>query len=286
MAGGLKTILLAQLALGLVACVARADGTGKHAPVNGLQLYYEVHGLPRADRPPIVLLHGGGSTIDTSFSKVLPILAKSRQVIAFDQQGHGRTDDVADRPFTFEQSADDAAALLAYLRVDRADFFGYSNGGSIALQVAIRHPKLVRKLVVASAMFRRDGMTPGFWEGVKHAKLENMPPELRDAYLKVAPHPEQLQSMHDKCVKRMLEFADWPPEVIRSIDAPTLVLVGDADVVRPEHALETFRLLPHGRLAVFPGTDHMQMVDRFAEQCAMIESFLDASIPEPSSQRK
>src|SRR6185295_1079824 len=108
--------------------------------------------------------------------------------IAFEQQGHGRTTDVADRPFTFEQSADDAAALLEHLGVAQADFFGYSNGGSIALQVAIRHPKLVRKLVVASAISKRDGMTPQFWDSMKTARLENMPAELREAYLAVAPH--------------------------------------------------------------------------------------------------
>ena len=122
-----------------------------YAPVNGLKMYYEIHGDARAETPPLVLLHGGGSTIETTFGKILPALAKSRQVIAFEQQGHGRTADIADRPFTFEQSADDAAALLEHLKIEKADFFGFSNGGNIALQIAIRHPKLVRKLVVASA---------------------------------------------------------------------------------------------------------------------------------------
>ncbi len=143
---------------------------GSYAPVNGLNIYYEIHG----EGEPLVLLHGGGSTIETSFGTILPALAKTRKVIAFEQQGHGHAADV-DRPFSFEQSADDAAALLRFLKIDKADFFGYSNGGSIALQIAIRHPDLVRKLIVASAMYKRDRLYPEFWDPMKHATLENMP---------------------------------------------------------------------------------------------------------------
>jgi pimeloyl-ACP methyl ester carboxylesterase len=161
----------------------RADGSdkaaGRYAAVNGLNIYYEIHG---AGGTPLVLLHGGGSTIEISFAAVLPSLAKTRQVVAFEQQGHGHTADIADRPFTFEQSADDAVALLQYLKIEKADFFGYSNGGSIAMQIAIRHPQRVRKLVVESAMYKRDGMVPGFWESMQRAKLENMPAELQQAY--------------------------------------------------------------------------------------------------------
>jgi pimeloyl-ACP methyl ester carboxylesterase len=139
------------------------------------------------------------------------------------------TADVADRPFSFEQSADDTAALLQHLKIDRADFFGFSNGGNIALQIAIRHPKRVRKLVVASAMFKGDGLYPEVWQFMKRATLQNMPQELQEAYRKAAPHPEQLPTFHDKCAKRMLEFKDWRPEDIRSIEAPTLLMLGDAD---------------------------------------------------------
>ncbi|HTF88282.1 MAG TPA: alpha/beta hydrolase [Planctomycetota bacterium] len=253
---------------------AAAVQTG-HAPVNGLSLYYEIHGA-NTELPPLVLLHGGGSTIESSFAAVLPSLARKRQVIAFEQQGHGHTADV-DRPFSFEQSADDAAALLAHLGLERADFFGYSNGGSIALQIAMRHPSLVRRLVVQSAMFRRDGLVPGFFESMDQAKVEDMPAELREAYLRVAPKPENLQSFHDKCAKRMIEFKDWPDEWIRGVEAPTLVMVGDADVVTPEHAVRTFRLLPHAQLAILPGTDHMSIVKRADWQVSMIEAFLQAT---------
>lgn len=261
--------------------VAAAEGALRvksgYAPVNGLKMYYEIHGDANGKTPPLVLLHGGGSTIGTSFGKVLPSFARTRQVIAFEQQGHGHTADV-DRPFSFEQSADDAAALLRHLKIERADFFGYSNGGSIALQIAIRHPALVRKLVVASAMYKRDGLYPEFWDSMKHATLDNMPAELREAYLKVAPHPEQLQAFHDKSVKRMLEFKDWRAQDIQAITAPTLVMIADGDIVRPEHAVEMFRLLPHGRLAVLPVTDHMTLVQRADWQVSMIEAFLDAPV--------
>src|SRR5262249_55573140 len=157
--------------------------------------------------------------------------------IAFEQQGHGHTADVANRPFTFEQSADDAAALLKHLKIEQADWFGFSNGGHVAMQVAIRHPRVVHKLVVASAGFKRDGHVPQFFEFMKQAKLETMPKELREAYLKVAPHPEQLPIFFDKCRTRMLDFRDWPSADIQSIQAPTFVMVGDADVYRAEHAL-------------------------------------------------
>ena len=249
-----------------------------YAPVNGLKMYYEIHGVGDSKNPPLVLLHGGGSTIKTSFGKVLQSLAKSRQVIAFEQQGHGHTADIIDRPFTFEQSADDTAALMQHLKIEKADFFGYSNGGNVVMQMAIRHPHLVRKLIVASAMYKRGGLYPEFWESMKHATLQDMPAELRDAYLRVAPNPENLPIFHDKCVERVLEFRDWSPEDIQSINSPTLILIGDADIIRPEHAVEMFRLLPNARLAVLPGTDHMTLVQRSDWLVSMIEVFLDANL--------
>jgi len=245
-----------------------------YAPVNGLQMYYEIHGPANTAEPPLVLLHGGGDTIETSFGHILPVLARTRRIIAFEQQGYGHTADV-DRPFSFEQSADDTAALLAYLHIDRADFLGFSNGGTIALQVAIRHPGTVRKLVTISPFFKRSGGDPSFWEAMKNARLENMPMELQEAYRKVAPHPENLRTFHDKAAQRMRDFKDIPDDAIRGIDAPTLVIVGDADVVRPEHAVELMRLLPHAKLAILPGTDHMAMMTRTDWLATMIGSFLE-----------
>ncbi|HEY3987796.1 MAG TPA: alpha/beta hydrolase [Acidobacteriaceae bacterium] len=252
-----------------------------YAPVNGLQMYYEIHGTANSGRPPLVLLHGGGDTIQTSFGHVLVAFARDRQVIAFEQQGFGHTADIADRPFRFVQSADDTAALLNYLNIGHADIFGFSNGGTIALQVAIRHPQLVRKLVAASGFYQREGSSyPWFWDSFPSATLESMPKELREAYLEAAPQPENLQMFFDKCVQRMRSFEDIPAEAIRGITAPTLVVVGDADVMRPEHAVELFRLLPCAQLAVLPGTDHMALMRRAAWLVPMVSEFLDAAMPE------
>ena len=252
-----------------------------YAPVNGLKMYYEVHGSDTGMSPPLILLHGGDPTIETSFGKILPAaLAKNRQVIAFEQQGHGHTADINDRPFTFEQSVEDTVALLRYLKIKKADFYGYSNGGHIALELTIKHPDLVRKLVCESIMFNRDGSDPAFWESFKHAKLDDMPAELREAYLNVAPHPEDLPTFFAKSVQRMLHFNGWTPDDIKSIKAPTLVIIGDHDIVRPEHAVLMFRLLPDAQLAILPGTNHMTIVNRSDWLVSMIQTFLDSSMPQ------
>jgi pimeloyl-ACP methyl ester carboxylesterase len=244
-----------------------------YAPVNGLRMYYEVHGPARGT--PLVLLHGGDPAIETSWARVLPALARTRRVIAFDQQGHGRTADV-DRPFTFEGSADDTAALLAFLKVAKADLMGFSNGANIAMQVAIRHPEVVRRLVLVSGMVRQEGLRPEFRQGMQKATLEDMPPHLADAYRRTSPHPEQLPSFFRKSVDRMLGFRGWPESAVRSIAAPALVVIGDADVVRPEHAVEMARLLPHARLSILPLTDHEGVVfARAGWLVPMVEAFLD-----------
>jgi pimeloyl-ACP methyl ester carboxylesterase len=221
---------------------------GHFAQVNGLEMYYELHGSGR----PLVLLHGGGSTIESNFGRVLPGLARTHRVIAVELQAHGHTRDI-DRPLSFEQDADDVAALLKQLHVDRADFLGFSNGGTTCLQIAIRHPELVRKLVLASATYKRDGLPPGFFEGFKNAALEMMPQPLQDAYLKANPDRKGLQAMFDRDVARMVGFKDLSDSQIQGIQAPALVLNGDTEVVRAEHALELSRTLPHAKLAILPG---------------------------------
>jgi pimeloyl-ACP methyl ester carboxylesterase len=221
-----------------------------HAPVNGINMYYEVHG--RRDGVPLVLLHGGGSTIDVTFSRVLPVFAGSRRVIAVEEQGHGRTTD-RDAPVTFESSADDVAALLRYLSVDKADIFGFSNGAGIALQIAIRHPQLVRKLIFASSFTKRDGAQPQLWEFMKQADFSNMPQPLKDAFLRVNPNVQQLKTMHDKDAERMRNFKDVPDELVRSVRVPTLIVLGDRDIVKPEHAVELARMISGARLLILPG---------------------------------
>jgi pimeloyl-ACP methyl ester carboxylesterase len=237
---------------------AAETDAGRYAAVNGLNMYYEIQGSGR----PLVLVHGGGSTIESTFGRVLPDLAKTHQVIAVELQAHGHTKDI-DRQLSFEQDADDVAALLKQLRVEKADFMGFSNGATTAIQVAIRHPDLVNKLVLASATYKRSGMVPGFFEGFKSASLKMVPQSLKEAYLKANPDPKGLQSMFDRDVARMVAFKDISDSEIKSIQALTLVLNGDADVVLADHALELSRLLPHARLAILPSGhgDYMGVIE-------------------------
>jgi len=221
-----------------------------HAPVNGINMYYEVHG--GKDGVPLVLLHGGGSTIEVTFGKVLPVFAGARKVIALEEQAHGRTTD-RNAPIGFESSADDVAALLRYLKIDQADIFGFSNGASVALQVAIQHPQLVRKMVFASSITKRAGAQPQLWEFMKQADFSNMPQPLKDAFLRVNPNVQQLKTMHDKDAARMQSFEDVPDDSVRSVSAPTLIVLGDQDIVKLEHALELTRLIAGARLLILPG---------------------------------
>jgi pimeloyl-ACP methyl ester carboxylesterase len=253
-------------------------GKSAYAVVNGLQLYYEIHGNGR----PLVLIHGGGSTITTTFGRILPELAKTHQAIAVELQAHGHTLDI-DRPLSFEQDADDVAALLKHLHIEKADFMGFSNGGTTSLQIAIRHPQLVNKLVLASTTYKRDGMQPGFFEGFQHASLENIPQPLKDAYLAANPDPKGLQAMFDRDVAKMMAFKDIGDADIQAIQAPTLVINGDAEVVCAEHALALSRALPHAQLAILPSGHGDYIGDICAADknskiptlvTAMIEAFL------------
>lgn len=228
----------------------KSEGQGAYAEVNGIRMYFESYGP--AGGVPLVLLHGGGSTIDVTFGRIIPFLAKDRRVIAVEEQGHGRTSD-RDAPVRFETSADDVAALLDALKIDRADVFGFSNGASVALQVAIRHPAKVRKLVFASSFTRKDGAPPEFWGFMSKADFSNMPQPLKDAFLRVNPDPQKLRVMHDKDRDRMLHFQDVPDADVRAIRAPTLIVIGDRDVVKPEHALELSRMIEGARLMILPG---------------------------------
>jgi pimeloyl-ACP methyl ester carboxylesterase len=262
---------------------AHLPAAGGYASVNGLEMYYEIHGAGR----PLVLLHGALMTIDTTFGKVLPAFATTRQVIAVEQQGHGRTAD-ADRALTYEQMADDTAALLQQLGIEEADFFGYSMGGNVALQIAMRHPDLVGKLVVAGANYSADGYYPELREAFDVSSPDDFAgSEWHEAYARVAPNPEHWPVLVAKVLQLEREFEGWPEEDLRAIDAPALVIVGDADIVRPEHAVQMFRLLgggvagdlvglPDSQLAVLPGTTHGTLVNRAEWLVSMIEAFLAA----------
>lgn len=222
--------------------------TNGYSEVNGLKMYYEIYGKGK----PIVLIHGGGSTIQTSFGKLIPLLSKGRQVIAAELQAHGRTGD-RNANLTFEQDADDVAVLLKNLNIDKADFLGFSNGGTTTLQIAIRHPEIVNKIILGSPLAKRNGVPDWFWDFMSQAKLENMPEQLKDGYRKVAANPDGLQVMHDRDAKRMVHFKDIADEQIKSIKAPTLIIIGDKDVITPEHALELHRQIVNSELAIIPG---------------------------------
>ena len=251
-----------------------------YSKVNGLKMYYELYG----EGKPLVLIHGGGSTIQTTFGRVIPMLAKHRKLIAVELQAHGRTSD-RDSEVSFEQDADDVAALLKKLNILKADILGFSNGGTTALQIAIRHPELVDKLVAASALCKRNGVPSQFWDFMKQARLENMPEQLKEGYEKVASDTSGLQVMHDKNAKRMVDFKDIPDEKIKSIKASILIIIGDKDVITPEHAIEMHRLIANSELAIIPGghgeyigevttlKPNYQESDFIA--IPMIESFLD-----------
>jgi len=245
-----------------------------YAQVNGLKMYYEIH--------------GEGSTITTTFGNVLQAFAANRQVIAVELQAHGHTADI-DRPLTFEQDADDVASLLKQLSIPKSDIFGFSNGGSSAMQVAIRHPEAVRKLVVASSFFKRDGVYPQLWTFMEQASLENMPQQLKDTYLSINPDHKGLSAMHDKDKQRMLDFKDWPEDALKSIQSPTLLIIGDKDVVKPEHAVEMYRLIPQAQLTILPAGhgDYIGEITSIKKNdklpllvVAMIEKFLDDNTSE------
>jgi len=256
-----------------------------YAPVNGLNMYYETHG--DGEGRPLVLLHGAFSAIGTSFGRLLPGLAQGRQVIAVELQGHGRTADI-DRPLTLEQMADDTADLAKYLGIGKADFFGYSMGAAVALHVAIRRSEVVRRLVLASVSYNMSGIHPGLMEG-----LGDMTPEMmfgspwHEEYMRIAPHPEHFARLFAKKTQMDRGTKDVPAEAIRSIKAPTLIIIGDSDLVRPEHAVEMFRLLgggifgdtpaglPNSQLAILPATSHVTVAHRADLLLTMIPAFLD-----------
>ena len=219
-----------------------------YSDVNGLKMYYEIYGQGQ----PIILIHGGGSTIQTNFEKIIPLLAKNRKVIAVELQVHGRTND-RNADLSFEQDADDIATLLKNLHIDKADFLGFSNGGTTTLQIAIRHPEIVDKMILGSVLAKRNGVPDWFWSFMKQAKLENMPEQLKQGYKKVAADTNGLQVMHDRDAKRMVNFKDIPDEQIKSIKAPTLIIIGDKDVITPEHAIELHRQIINSELAIIPG---------------------------------
>lgn len=263
-----------------------------YAPANGLTMYYEIHGEP-SEKPPVLLLHGAYMSTGT-FGPFLAGLAANRRVIVPDLQGHGRTADI-DRPISYEAMADDCAALLNHLGIAQVDAVGYSMGGATAIQLAIRHPELVRALVPISAGYRHDGMQPDLLAMLPHMSPDALAGSpMETTYREIAPNPDGFPTLARKLIE--LDTTDFAWDAgIPTIAAPTLIVAGDADASYVEHAVAMFRLLgggamgdfagiPKVRLAILPGTAHfipfgIGMMDRHEWLLAIIPHFLDA--PEP-----
>ena len=249
---------------------------GKYATVNGLEMYYEIHGTGK----PLVVLHGA-----FGWATDYPTLSKNRQVIAVELQGHGHTADI-DRPLTFEQMADDTAALLEQLEIEKADFFGYSMGGTVALAVAIRHPNLVGRVAINGSHY---GKLEDSYEPESLAQFNSLPADfapamLKGPYDKAAPDPKRWPMLVAKVKTMGLEFKGFKREDMKSIKAPVLITLGDRDGVRPEHAVEMFRLVPNAQLNVFPGGDHFLLWTSPDTVLSPIAAFLDAPVPKRDGQ--
>lgn len=182
-----------------------------------------------------------------------PLVAHPRNIIiGVELQAHGRTND-RNTDLTFEQDADDVATILDNLKIAKADFLGFSNGGHTGIEIAIRHPEFVNKMILASVFYKRSGASPEFWAGTDHVTLNDMPQVLRDAYLAVNNNTESLMNMFNKDVQRLKAFRGWSDAQMKSINSPTLVINGNNDIGSLEHAVEMYRIIPNCELAVFPG---------------------------------
>jgi pimeloyl-ACP methyl ester carboxylesterase len=292
-----RSFLAASAAGSVLAASANAFGqTGStpavktgYAPVNGLKLYYEIHGAGE----PLVLLHGGLGSIEM-LGDLLPALSKTRRVIAPDLQAHGRTADI-DRPISYEALGDDIAALLKHLGIEKTDVMGYSLGAGTALQTTIRHPIAVKKLVAVSTVFKRDGWYPEILAAMAQMgpaaaeQLKQTP--LYQVYSRIAPKPENWPVLVTKMGDLLRKDYDWSKEVA-AIKAPTMIVVGDADSMRPAHAVQFFELLGGGkkdggwdgsgisnaRLAILPRLTHYNIFSSPALVPA-VTPFLDAPMP-------
>jgi pimeloyl-ACP methyl ester carboxylesterase len=248
-----------------------------YAPVNGLQMYYEVHGTARTARP-LVLLHGGLQTIELSFAGILPELAAGRQVIAAELQGHGRTADI-DRDIDLRFLADDVAGLLGHLGVGQADVLGFSLGGHVAVQLALDRPERVGRLIPVSVSYGTDGYHQEISDPARHATSTRMPTEddfreMREAYARLAPDPDHFGAFAAKASQAVGTFKGWTAPELGGISAPTLLVIGDHDFVRLEHAVQTHGLIPGAQLAVLPGATHMGVLRRADLLLPLVGGFL------------
>jgi pimeloyl-ACP methyl ester carboxylesterase len=281
-------LVLTLLSSTAVPALAQEPTTG-YAPVNGLEMYYEIHGSGTGE--PLVLLHGSYMTITNNWTGWLGELSKTRKVIAVEMQGHGRTADI-DRDFSYENLADDITAMLDYLKIEQADLLGYSMGGGVAMQVAIRHPEKVRKVVSVSAVFRHDGwvqealdLYPQFTADMfKGSPIET-------EYKKLSPTPDEFPNFVKRVIAMDLKPYDFGADKLGATKAPFLFIHGDADGVRLDHIAEMFRLKgdeimgdmrprSESRLAVLPDTTHVTLMEERDVIIPMVNDFLGAELHE------
>ena len=281
----LKKSVLVAMTLSYLSGNSFGQSKTGYAQVNGLKMYYEIHGTGK----PVLLLHGAFNTINMAFGQLIPELSKTRKVIALELQGHGRTSDI-DRPFSFESMADDVAALLKQLKIDSTDVLGYSMGGGVAQQLAIRNPSLVRRLILVSTVYKYEG-----WSQETRNILPMLTPEMfeptpiKQEYDKLAPDPKHWKDFINKMKKFVTTTYDFGADKIKTIKSPTLIIAGDGDGVTPEHVVEMYKLrgggymidfgpIPAAQLAIFPGSSHISVMMETNWLVSMINPFLDRAL--------
>jgi pimeloyl-ACP methyl ester carboxylesterase len=277
-----RNIFLPTMFVSAVVSAQQKPTTG-YAPVNGLKMYYEVHG----SGDPVVLLHGSFMTISNNWTEWIGELSKTRKVIAVEMQGHGRTADIK-RDFSYENLADDVAVLLDYLKIPNADLIGYSMGGGVAMQCAIRHPEKVRKVVSISAVIRHDGLVKEALDAFPRLTSDTFKGSpIETEYKKLSPTPNEFPNFVKRVVAMALKPYDFGAGRLKATTAPMFFIHGDADGVRVEHIAEMFRLKGgevHGdlrprsasRLAVLPNTTHVTLMERMPLIVPMVNDFFDA----------
>jgi pimeloyl-ACP methyl ester carboxylesterase len=261
------------------------QAVGDRVEINGMQMYYEVSGAGE----PLVVLHGAYMNIP-SMGAIIPKLAETHKVYAVELQGHGRTTDI-DRPITYPHLADDVAAFMDAVDLEKADVFGYSMGAIAGLQLAIRHPQKVNRLIAASVAYDVEGWQPEFQAAIPQMTVEmivGMP--FAADYRKLAPNPDGFPALVEKLIALEKEPMAWEAEV-RALKTPVLIITSDADVATLEHSVAMFRLLgggimgdmgqplPASRLAVLPATSHTAVITQPVLLHAFIEPFLKGETP-------
>ncbi len=257
----------------LIGLMISLPAFGEYAEIHGIKMYYEVHGEGR----PVVLLHGGTSTIQTSFTEQVPVLARNHRVIAIEQMGHGHTGDVAGRELSYEGMTEDTAALLVKLGVQNADVVGWSDGGQLALRLAFTHPELVRRVVASGVGLGAD--TPQMQAAMRTLSPDHWSADVREEYARVSPDGTAHWPVFFDKVRLMWAKPSWgiSEDGLRKIKAQVMIVAGDRDFLRVEETVRIYRMIPGARLAILPNTDHFTFQKRAGWMNAILLDFLDGN---------